>query len=56
MIAAALLIIGRMTLNDLCANGDVTELEGTMAPPATRPLSRIRPPRMLGVFAQKRQI
>ena len=40
----------RNDLKDLCASGELAK------PLAARPLSRIRPPRMLGVLAQKAQI
>src|SRR6266699_1262716 len=48
----------RNDLNDLCARGDAAADDDAGGPvvPAPRPWSRIRPPRMLGVFAQKAHI
>ncbi len=41
-------------LKDLCASGDDADPDG--GKPDPREVSRIRPPLMLGVFAQKAQI
>lgn len=43
----------RNDLNDLCANGEGAWPDGTTG---AGPVSRIRPPLMLGVFAQKAQM